>query len=357
VSADAQRMIIDSVTDERARRRSSHLPEQLAQRSRIVLACSDAAVTLFLSAIALSGSGNGLAAAIVTMAIISGVTWQAGLYARSYAVYARDEVYYACACVAISALPIALVLNAIGDIPAIPIAVTIFLCALGSSVVRVRLHLARRIGAPLSPRLNSITPRGWADRENPVYRLCKRMFDILVASIVIIVSFPIMLVAAVAILIESGRPVLFRQQRIGENGHPFTIYKFRTMCSDAGSSWARPGDKRITRIGAFLRRSSLDELPQAVNVLRGEMSIVGPRPEMVDFAHSFTGSIPNYAQRHVVAPGITGWAQLYFKRNFNPDDIREVLPYDLFYVEYGSLTMDFALVLKTICEVLFHRAV
>jgi lipopolysaccharide/colanic/teichoic acid biosynthesis glycosyltransferase len=185
----------------------------------------------------------------------------------------------------------------------------------------------------------------------------KRVFDVIVAAITLVVASPIMLAAAIAILIESGTPIFFRQERIGAEGRPFSIFKFRTMRGDAGSQWARPGDDRITRVGALLRRTSIDELPQLFNVLRGEMSIVGPRPEMVDFAASFAGTIPNYEQRHVVAPGITGWAQVYCKRNLQPVDMTDVLPFDLFYVEHASVALDAAIVLKTAAEVVFHRAV
>jgi lipopolysaccharide/colanic/teichoic acid biosynthesis glycosyltransferase len=183
------------------------------------------------------------------------------------------------------------------------------------------------------------------------------LFDVTVAAIGLVLTSPIMLAAAAAIAIEDGLPVFFRQQRVGENGRPFTIFKFRTMRSDSGNQWVRPGDERITKIGALLRRASIDELPQLFNVLRGEMSIVGPRPEMVEFAESFRSSIPNYEQRHVVAPGITGWAQVYCKRNLTPADMADVLPYDLFYVEHASVLLDAALLFKTAVEVIFHAAV
>jgi lipopolysaccharide/colanic/teichoic acid biosynthesis glycosyltransferase len=129
------------------------------------------------------------------------------------------------------------------------------------------------------------------------------------------------------------------------------------MKRDAGAEWAREGDDRITRIGAFLRRTSIDELPQLFNVVRGDMSIVGPRPEMVEFARAFGQKLSTYDQRHVVTPGITGWAQLYCKRTLDPSDVAHILPYDLFYVERASLVLDTALLLKTITEVLFHRAI
>jgi len=350
-------MIIDSTTGERPHHSSVHLPEHFPRRWRFILLGSDASVIFFVSLIALSGAPNAFPAAIVMAGIVCGISWQTGLYARSFAVHPRDEVYYACACVALGAIPIILILATIGDIPPIAIVLGIVLSALGSSVVRVRMHLQRRANRALPAGLRSITPRGWAERESITYRLSKRMFDLAVATSVLVLLSPLMLVIAIAISVESGLPILFRQQRIGENGAPFTIYKFRTMRKDAGESWVKPGDDRITTAGAFLRRSSLDELPQILNVIRGEMSIVGPRPEMADFASSFNETIPNYAQRHVVPPGITGWAQLYFKRNLTPDDVRDVLPYDLFYVEYASVAMDCALILKTICEVLFHRAV
>jgi lipopolysaccharide/colanic/teichoic acid biosynthesis glycosyltransferase len=152
-------------------------------------------------------------------------------------------------------------------------------------------------------------------------------------------------------------PVLFTQRRVGRDGRTFVLFKFRTMKRDAGADWVRPGDSRITRTGSFLRRTSIDELPQVFNVLRGDMSIVGPRPEMVEFARDFAQRLPSYDQRHVVPPGITGWAQLYWKRNLDPSDVTDVLRYDLFYVERASLVLDTALLLKTIAEVLFHRAV
>ena len=303
------------------------------------------------------GSGNRMAAAIVTAAIICGVFWQCGLYKRSFAVLPHDEAYFACAGVLIAAVPIVLILSAIGNIPLLSIVLALIFGALGTSALHIRLHLERRAASAIWPGLDSITAGGWHDRESPSFRLSKRTFDVVVASVAVIVTSPVMLVAAIAIAVESGAPVLFYQERVGENGRAFTLFKFRTMRKDSGSQWARPGDDRITRIGAFLRRTSIDELPQLFNVLRGEMSIVGPRPEMVSFASSFMDTLASYPQRHVVPPGITGWAQLYLKRNLQPSDMPAVLPYDLFYVEYSSVLLDFAIVLKTAFEVLSHQAV
>jgi|GEM_PF-2189003 len=356
MTSDTRAVIIESA-NERALRRSSRLPERLPHRWALALACADAAIVLFFSMIPFSSTGNGLAAAFVVATAICLTCWQGGLYARSYAVYPHDEAYYACACVAIAALPAGFVLAVVGQISLPAIAVALVVSALAMSVLRVKMHLLRRTGPPLAPGIRSITPQGWSNRESPGYRLSKRIFDIVIGALALTISAPVMLAAAVAILVKSGRPILFRQERMGENGLPFTMYKLRTMYTGAGEAWAQPGDGRVMRLGVILRRFSIDELPQFFNVMRGEMSIVGPRPEMMDFNKTFTQSIDSYAQRHVVTPGITGWAQLYFNRYHTPDDERELLQYDLFYVEYASVVLDLALVLKTACEVLFHRAV
>jgi lipopolysaccharide/colanic/teichoic acid biosynthesis glycosyltransferase len=305
----------------------------------------------------LNAAPNTFAAAILTAAMVSGSFWLCGLYRRSYSIYARDEVYYACAAVIFAAAPCALILYAVGEVPVVSIAIALLLCALGTSVWRVRMHLNRRQSNAPYAGIQSITLYGWRDRESQMFLLTRRAFDLIVAVAALALAFPIMLAAAIAVAIESGAPVLFKQQRVGRDGRVFILYKFRTMKRDAGAEWARPGDDRITRAGAFLRRTSIDELPQLFNVVRGDMSIVGPRPEMVEFARGFAKKLPSYDQRHVVTPGITGWAQLYIKRTLDPSDVADVLPYDLFYVERASLVLDTALLLKTIAEVLFHRAV
>lgn len=322
--------------------------------SQVTLICLEALTVLFVCFIALSSTPNTLVAAVVAAGIMCSVAWMNGLYTRSYAVYARDEVYYACACVAFAAVPLILVLQLIGGVPFGFVAATLVLAALASSVVRTRLHIARRT-ARLSATLPSISPHAWNDRERPKYRIAKRAFDLTLSLLFFVPICFVMAVAAAAIRIDSGLPVLFRQQRVGLDGAPFTIYKFRTLAGDAGPGWVKPHDERVTRIGALLRRFSLDELPQIFNVLRGEMSFVGPRPEMIDFARGFAVSIPNYPQRHIVTPGVTGWAQLYYKRNLAPSDEAGVLPYDLFYVEHACIVVDCALILKTIVEPLAHR--
>jgi len=196
-------------------------------------------------------------------------------------------------------------------------------------------------------RLRACTPRG---------RLLKRIFDLALAVPILTLAAPVMLLAALAIWLESGGPVFYRQERVGRDNVPFSVLKFRTMRKDHGSgAWATRNDPRITRVGAFLRRTSIDELPQLLNVLRGEMSIVGPRPEMVAWANEFAQKYPRYNERHLVRPGITGWSQIYMKRLLEPSDAPDVLQHDLFYIEHWGLLMDLSIICKTAVEFLFHR--
>jgi exopolysaccharide biosynthesis polyprenyl glycosylphosphotransferase len=191
------------------------------------------------------------------------------------------------------------------------------------------------------------TPRG---------KLVKRMTDLTLAVPLLVLALPWMLLAAAAIYFEDGLPIFYRQQRVGRYGKIFRIYKFRTMRTEQSSqSWAVRSDPRITKVGAVLRRFSIDELPQIFNVLRGEMSIVGPRPEMVSWARQFSEQFPRYEERHLVRPGITGWSQIYMKRVLEPSDVPDVLQHDLFYIEHWNLLLDLSVVCKTAFEFLFHR--
>jgi exopolysaccharide biosynthesis polyprenyl glycosylphosphotransferase len=186
------------------------------------------------------------------------------------------------------------------------------------------------------------------------------VLDIAVASAALIVVSPIMLLAACAIAIDSGRPIFFEQQRVGRNGRIFKVLKFRTMRANAeattGPVWASAHDPRKTRLGSFLRRTSIDELPQIFNVLRGEMSLVGPRPERPVFVEEFRQQLPRYDERHLVRPGITGWSQVHMKRVLAVSDVAEKLSHDLFYIENWSFFMDVSIIVKTGAEFLFHRA-
>lgn len=191
-------------------------------------------------------------------------------------------------------------------------------------------------------------------------RVAKRVLDLVLGTLALVIAAPVMLLAALAIALESGRPIFFTQERVGMNGRIFNVLKFRTMRVDAeavtGPVWAKRHDPRLTRFGALLRRTSVDELPQLLNVLRGEMSLVGPRPERPVFVDEFRRQLPRYDERHLVRPGITGWSQVHMKRVLDVADVSEKLSHDLFYVENWSLFMDVSVLIKTAFEFLFHRA-
>ncbi|MDP7024316.1 MAG: sugar transferase, partial [Kiritimatiellia bacterium] len=187
----------------------------------------------------------------------------------------------------------------------------------------------------------------------PMYRRLKRFLDVGIALTATIVLAPVgLLVAAVIKLAEPGGPVLYRQERVGRFGHVFPILKFRTMRADAeaesGAVWAMDGDPRITPVGRFLRTSRLDELPQLINVLRGEMSLVGPRPERPEFVEQLVAEIPWYDERENVLPGITGWAQIRYPYGSSVEDARRKLEYDLFYMKFMSMSLDLQIILRTL---------
>ena len=189
----------------------------------------------------------------------------------------------------------------------------------------------------------------------PAYSFWKRAFDL--AAVILGAPF-ILLIAGITALIvyfDSGAPVLFWQERVGKNGKPFKLVKFRTMRTDSergGAAFASEGDPRVTKVGAFLRKFRLDEVPQFWNVLRGEMSVIGPRPEQLGFAEDFKESIPLYDLRHNVRPGITGWAQVMQGYAASEDDTREKLCYDFYYVKHCSFGLDVRVVYKTVLTIL-----
>jgi len=184
----------------------------------------------------------------------------------------------------------------------------------------------------------------------------KRMMDIILSLVILIPTLPVMLVIALLIRMTSKGPAIFRQKRVGKYDRVFTMYKFRTMFIDAekesGPVWASDNDPRITPVGYWLRKLRLDELPQFFNVLKGDMSLVGPRPERPYFVEQFKKSIPLYSRRLRVRPGITGWAQVKWKYDENLEDVKEKTKYDLFYVENISLKMDFKILFNTIMTVI-----
>ena len=191
----------------------------------------------------------------------------------------------------------------------------------------------------------------------------KRSFDLVISMCLLLATWPLMLLTVIAIWLESGCtfgvPVFFKQVRVGEGGRPFQVLKFRSMIVDAEKSgkaqWATKNDSRITRVGKLIRKIRVDELPQIFNVLRGDMSFVGPRPERPEFVVILSEKIGYYAERHHVKPGITGWAQLLYPYGSSENDAMEKLQYDLYYVKNHSIFLDFLIMLQTAEVVLFGR--
>ena len=188
----------------------------------------------------------------------------------------------------------------------------------------------------------------------------RRVFDLMITIPALVAVTPLLIAIALAIAVDSGRPIFFRQRRVGRYGKEFDVLKFRTMRNDAedetGPQWAKAGESRVTRLGRWLRRTSFDELPQLINVLRGDMSLVGPRPERPYYVERFRAIVPRYDERHLVRPGITGWAQINMRRILEPKEVGEKLSYDLFYLEHWSIFLDATIFLKTLAEFLFQKA-
>jgi exopolysaccharide biosynthesis polyprenyl glycosylphosphotransferase len=182
---------------------------------------------------------------------------------------------------------------------------------------------------------------------------------VLAAVVGLLLAGPAMAIVAVAVKLTSPGPAVYRQARVGLRNRNFTVYKFRSMREDAeagtGAVWARQNDNRVTPVGRFLRRTRLDELPQLWNVLIGDMSLVGPRPERPEFVQQLTEQIPFYRQRHSIRPGLTGWAQVRYAYGASVEDSLEKLQYDLFYIKNLSIPLDLFIVFSTIKTVLFRR--
>ena len=179
----------------------------------------------------------------------------------------------------------------------------------------------------------------------------KRVIDIIGSLIGLILVSPIILVISLMVYLTMGKPIFFKQVRPGLYGKPFTIYKFRTMTKDAektGAQWSIIGDKRVTPLGQILRKTHIDEFPQLVNVLKGKLSFVGPRPERPEFVEILQKEIPYYNLRHLVKPGITGWAQLNYPYASSIEDSFEKLQYDLFYLKHKGFLFDLSIILKTL---------
>ncbi|HNP50671.1 MAG TPA: TIGR03013 family PEP-CTERM/XrtA system glycosyltransferase [Nitrosomonas nitrosa] len=187
----------------------------------------------------------------------------------------------------------------------------------------------------------------------------KRMFDLFASLLILLVSLPVILLTIVLILIEDGRPIFYRQERVGKGGKTFMVIKFRSMRNNAEKEglpqWAATNDPRITRLGKIIRKLRIDELPQIINVLKGEMSLVGPRPERPYFVDMLTAKVPYYNVRHSVKPGITGWAQVRYPYGSSVEDAIEKLQYDLYYVKNHSLFLDLIILIDTVGVVLLGK--
>jgi len=231
----------------------------------------------------------------------------------------------------------------------------------GIDVVELPTFLERETG---KVRLDAVNPSwiifGEGFRASPLQAVLERGFDIGASLALLVLALPVMLLTIVAIRIEDGwkAPVFYRQTRVGRHSEPFDVLKFRSMTVNAeqgAAVWAVRDDPRVTRVGSIIRKTRIDELPQLVNVLRGDMSFVGPRPERPEFVEQLELKIPYYRERHTVKPGITGWAQLCYPYGSSEKDAVEKLQYDLYYVKNRSLIFDFAILVQTVEVVLWGK--
>lgn len=191
-----------------------------------------------------------------------------------------------------------------------------------------------------------------------LYIFGKRLLDIVASVLILILTCPIMVLTAIAIKLESEGGAIFKQVRTGLNGKPFVLYKFRSMRKDAekdGAKWASENDSRVTKVGKFIRKTRIDELPQLFNVLKGDMSLIGPRPERPEFDQKLEREIPYYSLRYLVKPGLTGWAQVNYPYGASVEDAEQKLTYDLYYVKNASFLLDIEIALKTIKVIFFAK--
>jgi len=188
-------------------------------------------------------------------------------------------------------------------------------------------------------------------KRSSIFKSLKRALDIIVSLLSLMLFAPLILIISLAIRMDSKGPVFYRQERVGEDEKKFSLLKFRSMNVDAeenGPVWAKVDDERVTRVGQIIRKLRFDEIPQMFNVLKGEMSFIGPRPERPFFVDSLKNEIPFYSERHVVKPGITGWAQISYQYGASKEDALEKLKYDLYYIKHMSLILDLMILFETI---------
>ena len=231
----------------------------------------------------------------------------------------------------------------------------------GQMIVDVRSfceHMVHRLPVSQISSEWLLTEEGFSLNTRGSLRRLKRAFDLFATLGLLLCTSPIMLLTAIAIRVESPGPVIYRQRRVGLFGQDFTVYKFRSMRTDAeknGAVWAMKSDPRVTKVGKIIRKTRIDELPQLWNVLKGEMSLIGPRPERPEFVKELEKEIPFYSLRHAVKPGVTGWAQVCYPYGSSVEDSRRKLEYDLYYAKNMSILLDVRIILKTIGVVLFPK--
>ena len=200
-------------------------------------------------------------------------------------------------------------------------------------------------------RLELVRPPAFVPPPRPVYDAVKAVGDVVLAAVLLALAAPVILLSALAVKLTSAGPALYSQIRLGKNGRPFILYKVRTMRHDcekaSGARWSTPGDPRITPVGWFLRKTHLDELPQLWNVLKGDMSLVGPRPERPEFVPALERAVPHYRDRLAVRPGVTGLAQVQLPADTDLDSVRRKLAYDLYYIRYRGFWLDLRLLACT----------
>lgn len=239
----------------------------------------------------------------------------------------------------------------------------LFKCRLQGIKVRSLVNFFEREAGKI---LVDFASPGWMTltedlRSGSSRRLPKQLFDLVASFVLLMGTWPIMLMTAIAIWLEDGikAPIFFSQERVGLNGKAFKVLKFRSMTVDAEGDgkarWATKNDNRVTKVGSFIRRTRIDELPQIFNVLAGDMAFIGPRPERPEFVKQLAERIPYYNSRHCVKPGITGWAQLCYPYGASEEDARQKLQFDLYYVKNHSLFLDFLITLSTVEVVLFGK--
>ena len=219
-------------------------------------------------------------------------------------------------------------------------------------------HVAHRLPIGLITDEWLLQSEGFSLNTRGSLRRLKRALDVMISLLLLIPAAPVMLITALLIRLESPGPVIYTQSRVGLFEKEFTVYKFRSMRTDAeknGAVWARAHDDRVTRVGRVIRKVRIDELPQIWNILKGDMSFIGPRPERMTFVRQLKETIPYYGMRHMVKPGLTGWAQVCYPYGASEDDARRKLEYDLYYIKNMSILLDIHIIFKTVGVVLFPK--